>query len=396
MPSDDVHPATAAPTDPAALPAHLPASLHMAVHDSLESAEARWREAWTRLAGTPFQSFDWVRIWYDTLGRQQGYKPCIGELRADTPDGPTVLLLPLAMRRKGLLRVMYFMGAELLDYQAPLIDPAFARALSPAHAARLWNGFMHIFPSVDMIHTRRMPATIGELANPFSALPGAVHDENASAARLPADFATFAATRDTRLFADSRRQMRRLAASGTVRMLTEVEEPALRARVMQALFEQKSHRWNETGSIDAFALPGYREFFAALADGPLQGVDSMVSALLVDDRIIATHWGMRRGERFYWLMPTYDAAWGPFSPGRLLMEAVVRRAIDDGLKVFDLTAGDEAYKRQWVDEKVKLYTLKQSFSTVGNYALHFDRAKALAKRSPLLRQWVRKLRGQKP
>jgi CelD/BcsL family acetyltransferase involved in cellulose biosynthesis len=367
----------------------------MAVHGSLDSVEERWREAWTRLAGTPFQNFDWVETWYETLGRQQGYKPCIGELRADTPDGPTVLLLPLAMRRQGLLRVMGFMGAELLDYQAPLIDPGLARALTPAHAARLWNGFMNIFPSVDMIRTRRMPAFIGELPNPFSALPGAVYNENANAARLPADFETFAAARETRMFADSRRQLRRLAELGKVSMLTEVEEPALRGRVMQALFEQKSHRWVESGAIDAFALPGYREFFSGLATGPLLGVDSVISALMLDDRIIATHWGMRRGDRYYWLMPTYDHEWSRFSPGRLLMEAVVRRCIDDGLKVFDLTAGDEAYKKQWVDEKVKLYALKQSFSTIGNYALNLERIRDFAKRSKVLRQWVRKLRGQK-
>lgn len=386
MPSDDAAPAQSA---------QLPASLHMAVHGSLESVEERWREAWTRLAGTPFQNFDWVKTWYETLGRQQGYKPCIGELRADTPDGPTVLLLPLAMRRQGLLRVMGFMGAELLDYQAPLIDPALARALTPAHAARLWNGFMNIFPSVDMIRTRRMPAFIGDLPNPFSALPGAAYNENANAARLPADFETFAAARETRLFADSRRQLRRLAELGKVQVITEVEEPALRGRVMQALFEQKSHRWAESGAIDAFALPGYREFFSGLATGPLQGVDSVISALMLDDKIIATHWGMRRGDRYYWLMPTYDQEWARFSPGRLLMEAVVRRCIDDGLKVFDLTAGDEPYKKQWVDEKVKLYALKQSFSTVGNYALNLERMRDFAKRSKVLRQWVRKLRGQK-
>jgi CelD/BcsL family acetyltransferase involved in cellulose biosynthesis len=372
----------------------LPASLHMAVHDSLESVEARWREAWPRLAGTPFQNFDWVKTWYETLGRRHGWKPCIAELRADTADGRTVLLLPLAMRREGLLRVMTFMGDELLDYQAPLIDPAFARAVTPAHAARLWNGFVGILPSVDMLRTRRMPARIGGLANPFAALPGAVHNENAHAARLPADFETFAASRETRLFADSRRQLRRLGETGTVRMLVEVTDTAERARVLQSLIVQKSQRWTESGAIDAFAHPGYREFFTAMSLNPLQGVDSVMSALLVDEKPIATHWGMRMGKRYYWLMPTFDPEWARFSPGRLLMEAVVRHCIEQGLEVFDLTAGDEAYKKQWADEKVPLYALKQSFTTLGNYALNIDRARSLAKRIPALRRFVRRLRGK--
>lgn len=388
MPSD--HAATAS-TERVA---HLPASLHMAVHGSLESVEERWREAWPRMAATAFQSFDWVNIWFETLGRRQGWKPCIAELRADSPEGPTVLLLPLGFRREGLLRVMGYLGGEMLDYQAPLIDPGFARAVTPAHAARLWRGFVDILPSVDLIRTRRMPETIGGVPNPFATVPGARQTEEAHAALLPASFEAYAARRDSGLLANTRRKMRRLADAGTVRMVTLVDNPADLRLAMDAMATQKSRRWLATGCVDAFALPGFREFFDRLASEPLQGVESVVSMLLLDEKPIAAHWGMRMGGIVYWLMPGYDEAYARFSPGRLLMEALLRRCIDDGLTEFDFTAGDEPYKQQWADRRLRLFSIYQSGSTLGGYAVNWRRARDFARSVPAVRNLVRKLRGK--
>ena len=387
------NPAAVAPDMSAtAAAAGLPASLHMAVHDSLESVETRWREAWPRLAGTAFQSFDWVKSWFENLGRPQGWKVCIAELRSGSPEGPTVLLLPLGYRRIGLLRVMGFLGGEMLDYQAPLIDPEFARAVTPAHAARLWRGFVNILPAVDQIRLRRMPERIGGLANPFAALPGARHDESAHAARLPTTFAAYAAGRDSGLLANTRRKARRLAEAGEMRIVTRVTDPAELVLVMDALAAQKSQRWIATGAFDAFAFPNFRAFFDQLNTRPMQGVQAVVSALLLDGKPIATHWGMQSGDTFYWLVPGYDETWAKLSPGRVLMEALLRDCIEQKLSVFDFTAGDEAYKFQWADEHLKLYSLRESCSTLGRYALNLHRVREFAKGFPALRALVRRIR----
>ena len=180
-----------------------------------------------------------------------------------------------------------------------------------------------------------------------------------------------------------------------MRVVTRVVDPAERHRVMDALAAQKSKRWIQTGAWDAFGLPGFREFFEEMARGALGDVESVMSALMLDDKPIATHWGMRHGDRYYWLMPTYDTHWARFSPGRLLMEAVVRSCIEEGLAVFDLTAGDEPYKRQWADETMRLYALKQSCSTLGSWAVNLGRVRDLARRQPALRHAMQKLRGKR-
>lgn len=390
MPSDN----GTAPKNTEISPPALPASLHMAVHGSMASVEARWREAWPRLAGTAFQSFDWVDAWYRHLGKPSGWKVCIAELRADSPEGPTVLLLPLGFRREGLLRVMGYLGGEMIDYQAPLIDPDFARALTPAHAARLWRGFVDILPSVDVVRLRRMPAAIGALVNPFATVPGTRHTESAHAALLPATFAEYAVGRDSGLLANTRRKLRRLSEAGEVRMLTHADDPAERALVMDALAEQKSRRWRQSGAFDAFAYPGFRAFFDELNDMPMQGVEAVVSALMLDGKPIATHWGLHMGDTFYWLLPGFDEEWSKLSPGRVLMEALLRRCIDQGQRVFDFTAGDEAYKFQWADRHLKLYSLEEHCSSIGKIAVNYGRVKTFARDIPALRRLVQKLRGK--
>ncbi|MES2186480.1 MAG: GNAT family N-acetyltransferase [Pseudomonadota bacterium] len=373
----------------------------LTIHASLAAAEARWRAAWPRTAGYAFQSYDWVAAWQEALGDRAGWRPCIVELRAHDDDR-TLLLLPLGIRREGLLRVLGFLGGGLIDYQAPLVDAAFAATVTPERMRRLWTTILATLPAVDMVQLRRMPACIGAVTNPLVALPGAAHTENAHAAYLPDNFAAFRAPRAAKLFADTRRQLRRLQEGGTVRMELDIPPGAEHDRVMAALAQQKGRRWRDTGNPDAFvALPGFAAFFAQLNTRPLQGIRAVVSALYLDDHPIATHWGLRSNdnERYYWLMPAYDADWAKFSPGRLLMEAVIQQCIAEKVAVFDLTVGDEVYKAQWADVDLDLYALQQARSVLGALVVGAARVKHAAREMPALRaavQWVRKVaRGQR-
>lgn len=372
------------PTDEAQRTVHI--------HRTLAAVEPRWRALWPQGAGDAFQSFDWFAAWFEEVGAREGWKPCVAELRG--ADGRPLFIAPLGTRREGLLRVLSFLGGELTDYRAPLVDAAFARTLDTAGAQRLWQAVLARLPAVDLVRLRRMPAALGGIANPLALLPDARPTEQAHAACLPGSFAAFCAARPARLFADTRRQWRRLAEHGAVQAVLRVP-PAQQPAVMAALAAQKSQRWRDTGSADLFARPGYLAFYERLArQQALQGgIEAVVSALTIDGQTIATHWGLRSTRRFYWILPAYDAAWARFSPGRLLMEAALRQAIDEGLEVFDLTVGDEAYKRDWADAHVPLFALATARSPWGRLALAASGLRARARAVPALRAAVRRVRG---
>jgi CelD/BcsL family acetyltransferase involved in cellulose biosynthesis len=81
-----------------------------------------------------------------------------------------------------------------------------------------------------------------------------------------------------------------------------------------------------------------------------------VSALLLDDKVLAAHWGYVAGDRFYYLMPAHESGdWRAYAPGRLLNEWLLKWAVESGLKYFDFSIGDEPYKFSYADLDVPLH-----------------------------------------
>ena len=91
-----------------------------------------------------------------------------------------------------------------------------------------------------------------------------------------------------------------------------------------------------------------------------------LSALTLDDKILATHWGLVFNDRFYYLFPSYESnEYAKYSPGTLLLQHLFEWCIDNHLKVFDFTDGDEPYKFFWEDETVKLYDYFEAITIKG-------------------------------
>ncbi|WP_034291976.1 GNAT family N-acetyltransferase [Herbaspirillum sp. RV1423] len=360
------------------------------VHTAFEQVEARWRAAQTDCASYGFQAYDWLATWQRTLGQRQGWEVLLVELT--DADDRTLMLLPLGRRRKYGLRIAGFLGGEITDYNAPLLRADF----DVSGFAALWPVIVRLLGGVDVFRARRMPQHIEGVANPMVALTGMRQTEQAHAATLTVGYEAFQKQRSAKMFADTRRQLRRLGELGTVQLLVDTPAPQ-RVEVVAAMARQKARRWNETGSRDLFAEEGYLAFYQHLAAHGLGGGAIVVSALYVDEHLVATHWGMCYGKRFYWLMPGYqDGEWARYSAGRILLDAVLRHCIDSGLEIFDLTVGDEAYKLQWADHSLLLYAGQQGHSLRGKLVVALDEAyrrlRAQARGNERLRGLVRRLR----
>lgn len=362
------------------------------VHHAFEPDASRWRAAQEHCAAYGFQSFDWLASWQRNLGARQGWEVCLVEL--SDADDRIVMLLPLGQQRRHGVRTLSFLGGEVTDYHAPLLHPQFDVSAFTA----LWPVIVRLVGGADIFQVRRMPQHIEGLPNPLIALHGMQHTEQAHAATLTPTYAEFQQQRSAKMFADTRRQLRRLNELGKVQLL--IDAPAAqRAEVTAGMAQQKARRWHETGSRDLFAEAGYLDFYQELAAQGLHGGEIVVSALYVDANLVATHWGMRYGQRFYWLMPGYqDGEWARYSVGRILLDAVVQHGVAEGWSIFDLTVGDEAYKMQWADHILPLYAGQQALSLRGKIVVTLSEAyhklRARARNNERLRRLVRRLRGQ--
>lgn len=362
----------------------------LSVFTSIAGCEPMWRAAVEHCACYAFQSFEWQSAFLATIGAAEAVSPVLAHL-ADR-EGKTLLLLPLGIYRQGMLRVLSFLGGLVIDYGAPVVAPDFAERVTAAEMERLLAAIVKQSPPVDLVWLHRMPETIEGVRNPLASLRRVQHAENAYALRLPDP------PGELRTSANNRRKRRLLAKLGAVEFRSPPAGTPAADAIMPVLRAQKSRRWRETCCRDLFAEPAYVEFYRRLSCQGWRDGEVHLSALYVGDDIAAAHWGLVFRGRFYFLLIGRDSgALGRHSPGRLLIEDLVALCVGRGdVRIFDLTAGDEDYKREWSDHLLPLYEYLAPTSLKGAAFLARRKLHAWLKQNQLLRNWVRRRRGFPP
>jgi ribosomal protein L44E len=143
--------------------------------------------------------------------------------------------------------------------------------------------------------------------------------------------------RRSSLFADSRRQRRKLEQElGELKFVFDDRRITTRETCMR----WKSAQYQRSKCTDNFAFAEHVRFFEELAAHDLL----LVSSLQAGDKLIAAHLGAFAEGRLYWWIPSYDATYSNFSPGRLLQELALEASFEAGHREFDFLIGGEAYK----------------------------------------------------
>ncbi|MDP3151624.1 MAG: GNAT family N-acetyltransferase [Archangium sp.] len=204
--------------------------------------------------------------------------------------------------------------------------------------------------------------------------------------RLPTwkDFETLWRTSAVTRTHDGARQRRRLEKElGPVRFVLDDPRP----EVFDACVQWKSSQYKATGLTDMFADPRNVALFRRLRErGVLQ-----VSSFSAGETLLAVHFGSFHDGRFGWWVPAYDAKFGKFSPGRLMLEELLAASYDRGDLEFDFLIGDEAYKFQYATHNriigpVGTPPLKEVFLKKAK-----AQAKALLEKSPRAMELARTL-----
>ncbi|MCJ2132200.1 GNAT family N-acetyltransferase [Methylobacterium sp. E-045] len=372
------------------------------VHRSVRDAEADLEAP--GLAGYAFGRFAWIEAWQDTLGASTGTEPAI----VVVADARVRMVLPLGIARRNGLRVLEFLGGNVTDYNAPNVEPAFARGLDAASVQALWQLIRAALPPHDAVHLLRMPATLDppeedgaeRVPNPLVSLPGVRAAGHARSVTLPDSYAKLTGAMRPRFVADTQRRYRRLNEVGPVALVVAEGEAAMQD-VLSGLKPMKSRRWRETKARDWFATSAFAGFYDTMArmrlpEGRIHG-----SSLTVSGIPVASHLGLVYRGRFYLLLLGWESdEWQRFSTGRLVVDALLKNAIEESLRVFDFTVGDEAYKDEWVDTQLPLFRFDSAVTARGRLASIVadlrDRLRARAKRVTWLRGLIRKLAGRAP
>jgi CelD/BcsL family acetyltransferase involved in cellulose biosynthesis len=355
----------------------------LTVTQDLAAIEAEWRSFETQARGSFYQTYDWCRLWLETVGRQRHVEPRIVLGRA--ADGRLLFLLPFAIRRDRGCRVLEWLTTGELGYGYGLYSPCFLPQAAQWFAGEGWR-IAELAGPVDALLLRDMPERLHGFAHPLSSW-FSFRGRNRSYVMSLAD--GFEAVHARKRSAGSRRGQKKrdakLAAFGAVEFGLPHDREELHLQIDE-MFEQQAARLAEAG-VRGVHGPAEREMIHRLAD--VKGAALLPYRLTIGGEMAAMMLGGNYGGTYWALISSLGN--GParrFSPGDAALRRTIEACCARGLANFDFSSGDTSYKSHWADEVIDLHEIVRGLTFKGYLwalgAAAAILAKRMIKRSPVL------------
>ena len=360
--------------------------------EALEDA----RQAWTTLAqeapASPYQSFDFARVWFATIGAAEGATPLIVVARDES--GQPVALLPFARAARGPLRFAVFLGGKDSNFNLGLFRSGGAWSRERRRRAPRRGGDARVAAA------RRLPALqpAAELAR---------HRQSARRRQAPAE-------PQLRLCERPARRLFRLARRARFERGEEEDAQEARAARSDGAARPQPRRRARKRSIARLppSMPSGarapRRSARPIPTPPPPRKNSSLGSrakarsscmyLAHGERIIAVFGALPGAERLSGLFIGHDGdpEIARSSPGEIMVQAVVADAIARGFAEFDLGVGEARYKDEACEIVEPLFDSAFAVTLKGRLAawafLAARRAKRAAKRSPRLKALHARLR----
>jgi CelD/BcsL family acetyltransferase involved in cellulose biosynthesis len=184
-----------------------------------------------------------------------------------------------------------------------------------------------------------------------------------------------------------RQATQRVLESGRVTLHTAQTEAELK-RGMEVLTALHQQRNTQRGAPGCFASPAFEHFIRTFAQRWLPTGKLRLSWLEMSGRPIAAEYQFIGGDTLFAYQSGIDNETLDLEPGRLIMIATFRQAMQEGIRCLDFLRGDEWYKIHWRAEphcatRVCVYRrgLVTGLAAVGS--------RLVSRAKQTLRPWVR-------
>lgn len=243
-------------------------------------------------------------------------------------------LWPLGFR--GLSRTLQPLVHSVSDYCHPLI--------ASGYESRAWDHLVDALgdSGAGLIDLPNLsPRFIGD-----ASLAGAVAQSSCAVLELPSTFGEYLQALSKSLRYDVRRidKLRNLEIVRATK--NNVDD------LLEAFFSLHARRWRSRGLPGAFSSKRRKRFHHAYARQAVCRGNCRIEALTADGKIIGVIYAMQAGNSFFFYQSGFDPQAKSYSPGTLLVAASIRRAIEEGMGIFDFLRGVEPYKLRWQPQKV--------------------------------------------
>ena len=312
---------------------------------------------WNRLAlqdesATPFQTWEWnLGMVKSRAGR---VRPRI--VLAEDAKGEVVGIAPFWSRSGGLpgLTLLEFIGTGRSDYLGLLACDRHRGAF--LSGLREWIQRAPGWRVLSLRNLRRESADLLGAWGPFETRAQAV----CWFAELPGSLEEYEKkTMQKRLLRKIRHSERTLGEAGRlawspVRTASELDDG------LTAFFDLHQRRQRSKGERGRFFDPVFTAKFREMSVNLWRAGFLRTSLLRIDGRPAAALYSLRLRDREYECLSGMDPALSEHRPTHLLRHRVIGRAIEEGVRLYDLMGGSEPYKAMWTDRTAEIFEMERA------------------------------------
>ncbi|MCX6278627.1 MAG: GNAT family N-acetyltransferase [Bacteroidetes bacterium] len=310
---------------------------------------------------TGFQSYAWISNWQKTIGNSICAKLQI--IIVYNVDGEIVMILPFMITQKNKIKILSWTFG---DFSNGLFHENFYSVFSKHTFTKVWKNILQIVEHFDLLYFANQPELIHGFRNPFvSYLDSYLSYSPNYYIKLEGTFLDFEKTLRKKLVQDSGRQLRRLTELGDVKFVF-LSDLNINSQLVETLIKMKSARYDSTGANNIFKMDHFKKFYLDFEINCNSIIKTHISALVLNDQVLAVHWGIIKEDVFYYIMPAND--WGIFvklSPGRILLLKLIDWCFQNKIKIFDFTVGGESYKLDWANNQNNMFNYLYANNIVG-------------------------------
>ena len=328
-------------------------SYSLEIHDNFDSlVEKKWDEFEKQSANYCFQNFYWLKNWYLNLEHSNNVK-IINILVSKKND--LKIILPLCIKEYKGIKYLRWQGDDRADYMSGLFTSDFR--IEKKEFLKLWLLIKSKVGLFDIIYFERQPNFIDNVSNPFVKFLNVEKDYFTSSIVLEQSYDEFSNKNLKKKFTDdTRRRINSLEKRGNLSFkIHEFNNEKEKKQITEQILDHKIQRIKEQKLKNNFN-DGAKNFYINFENTKFKNGQLHISSLDLNEVPISLHWGVSYKNRFYHLMPaTPYTEYMRFSPGRILLQHLIKWSIDKNLKELDFTIGDEPYKKDWYNNKNTLF-----------------------------------------
>jgi len=339
-------------------------AVRIRIATSLEAVEGAWRALEGSAFCTPFQSYDWLSAYLQAADTAAGHEIAIVVVWS---KNKLRMIVPFALERRWGTSHLRWLGHDVNDYNAPIIDLTWARTLTSDDMRIIWSRILAELPPVDYVHIQRQPALLEGCLNPFGHLAATSDTCRAYAVAFAGPWPeAYAALRSAKSRRRLREKMKRLGKSGRVR-LRRVRRQSEQRAVLHRLVSWKSRQLQASGDRNPFGGGRFERFLAAANTAAGPHAVPRLFVLEVDATIVAAALCLAGRSDLNLFITAHDPEmFQQCSPGTLMMIKLMEITARSGRRVFDFSCGDESYKRDWNANAMQLVVTQWPLSLKGH------------------------------